>query len=121
MAEVSNDYPSRTIAFVIMKRILLLVAAATSVGCYARSHFESDLQTWMGHSTSDLFEGWGPPTSTFDLPDGRKMYTWSNNSGAVAVPIGHTVYAVPRGCQITFTVSTTGSVESWRYKGNSCY
>jgi hypothetical protein len=104
-----------------MKSILILASVFILSGCYAQSHFESDLQTWVGQSTSSLFEGWGPPTSTFDLPDGRKMYTWANNSGAVAIPVAGTVYAVPRGCEITFTVSTTGSVETWRYKGNNCY
>jgi hypothetical protein len=104
---------------VTMKRFVFLFFILT--GCYSRSHFESNLQTWVGTSSSQLIDGWGPPTGVFDLPDGRKMYTWANNSGAAAVPVAGTVYAVPLGCKITFTVSNTGTVEKWRYEGNNCY
>jgi hypothetical protein len=54
------------------------------------------------------------------MPDGRHQYTWYFDGGAVAVPIGNIAYAVPRGCQTTFTVGKAGRIESWRYQGNAC-
>lgn len=104
-----------------MKKLVILAIVIVASGCYARSHFESNLQSWMGRGTSELFDAWGPPTETFDLPDGRKMYTWSDSRGAQAVTVGHSIYAVPVGCRITFTVDTHGQVRDWRYQGNNCY
>lgn len=104
-----------------MKRVLIFAMMLSLSGCYARSHFESNLESWKGRTTSDLFDEWGPPTETFDLPNGRKMYTWSDTRGASAVAVGHSIYGVPIGCKITFTVDTHGQVRDWRYQGNNCY
>lgn len=99
----------------------VLVTVAALSGCYARSHFESNLTSWDGRTAGELFEAWGSPTSTFDLPDGGKMYTWANDNGGQAMSIGQSIYAVKVGCRITFTIGASGRVEAWRYQGNNCY
>lgn len=96
---------------------LLLILTA----CLTRGGFEDRIKTWVGHPAAELFTDWGPPTETFDLPDGRKMYTWANSRGAQGTVVGSTVYATQIGCRITFTVGTSGLVEAWRYEGNNCY
>lgn len=103
-------------------RIIPAVALAVLVsGCMTRGKFESRLKTWEGSDVSALIESWGPPSSTYDLPDGRRMYTWSDNRGVYAAPIGHGAIAVPVGCTITFTAGKDNRVEAWRYQGNNCY
>ena len=100
-------------------RVLFAVSLAFLFGC-ATHHLEKKLDSWVGHDVNELFQSWGPPSSSFDMPDGRKMYTWSADGGAVAVPMGTGAIAVRRGCQTTFTVGTSGRIESWRYAGNAC-
>lgn len=102
-------------------RAAAIVGLLLSAGCATRGNFESNLQTWVGSDVNALIDGWGPPSATFDLPDGRKMYTWDNQQGALAIPVGNSAVAVPLGCAITFTVTKESRVESWRYKGNNCY
>lgn len=102
-----------------MKRALIVLSIVLSLSC-ARNRHEDALNTWIGSDINSLIEGWGPPASTFDMPDGRKMYSWYYDGGVVAMPIGKNAYGVKRDCQTTFTVSTSGRVESWRYVGNAC-
>jgi hypothetical protein len=89
------------------------------IGC-AGNKYEKTLDTWMGHDVNELINAWGPPSSTFDMPDGHKMYTWAFDGGAQAFSIGNNAYAVKRGCVTTFTVGASGKVETWRYEGNAC-
>lgn len=100
-------------------RTICFITLLAALACFRNRH-EDALNTWIGSDINALIEGWGPPASTFDLPDGRKMYSWYYDGGVVAVPVAGTVYGRRRNCQTTFTVSTTGSVESWRYQGNAC-
>lgn len=102
-----------------MRRLFVLLSAAMLLGC-ATHRYEKILDSWGGHDVNELIVAWGPPSSTFDMPDGRKMYTWSADRGAVAMPLGTGAVAVNRRCTTTFTVGTNGRIEAWRYQGNAC-
>lgn len=99
---------------------LSFFVAVAGVSCATTAGYEEVLNSWVGSDISMLIESWGPPSQTYNLPDGRTMYTWDTSSGAVAAPAGRFAVAVPRGCTTTFTVDDIGIVQSWRYEGNSC-
>ena len=90
-----------------------------------RIRFEHTLQSWVGSNISDLIIEWGPPSRTFYLPDGRKVYIWNFNKGTLALPVwgqgwGY-VYTTSLFCQIKFIVDENGIIQSWGYRGNKCY
>ncbi len=74
----------------------------------------------MGSDVNDLIASWRPPSDVYRLPNGKKMYTWMFDGGAVAVPIGDAAYAVNRYCKTTFTVNKRGYIVDWRFEGNAC-
>lgn len=105
-----------------MKKALvtfLLVGAALS-GCATTGGFEDVLNSWVGSDVNRLIETWGPPADTYQMPNGRTLYTWFFDGGAVAVPVGDYAYAVNRYCKTTFTVGKQGRVLGWRWQGNAC-
>jgi hypothetical protein len=99
-----------------------LVAALVFLlsSCATTGDYEKVLNSWIGSDISRLIESWGPPTDTYRMPDGRTLYTWFFDGGAVAMPFGNMAYAVSRSCKTTFTVGTNGVVQTWRYEGNAC-
>jgi len=36
------------------------------------------LETWKNKDINELIYAWGPPASTFAMPNGNKMFTWAN-------------------------------------------
>lgn len=100
--------------------VLLVLLAAAALSCATSGGYEKVLKSWVGSDISSLIESWGPPSSSYSLPNGRTMYTWDTSGGAVAVPIGNSVAVVPRRCKTTFTVDLSGVVRAWRYEGNMC-
>ncbi len=48
------------------------------------------------------------------------MYTWINNGGAIAMPIGDMAVSVDRVCKTTFTADANGTILAWRWEGNTC-
>jgi hypothetical protein len=103
-----------------MRTALLLLVFLITSACATTGRYEKILDSWVGVDVNRLFEAWGPPSSTFDMPDGRRQYTWLFDGGAVAMPIGNMAVAVRRGCMTTITTSTTGVIQTWRYEGNAC-
>lgn len=130
-----------------MNRIRLLIALALTItlsscslkrmkdywltdhGDYSQpslTSFEEKLESWKGADVNQLIESWGPPTSTYDMPNGDKMYTWNRTGGTVAssnyfpqlslaTARANTMY-----CNTSFTVSSSNIVTNWRWEGNSC-
>ena len=106
-----------------MRSVLKLMLALSLLGCAIATtgKYEAILNSWQGNDVSALIQKWGPPSSTYEMPDGRKQYTWYFDGGVVAMPVyGGGAYAVQRGCKTTFTVNRTNIIESWRYEGNAC-
>lgn len=106
--------------FISLMRAFGIGLLVVVLACASTQRHEEALNTWIGTDVNELIQAWGPPASTFEMPDGRKMYSWYYDGGVVAVPIGSIAVARRRDCQTTFTVSTTGRVELWRYVGNAC-
>jgi hypothetical protein len=61
--------------------IYLLLGCLFLSGCATTGNYEKILQSWTGSDINRLIESWGPPSSTFEMPNGNKTYTWLNVDG----------------------------------------
>lgn len=59
--------------------LTILVAAATSCGPTR----DEKLNTWIGASPDLLISQWGPPTSTYEMPNGGLALTYSSGEQSV--------------------------------------
>lgn len=95
------------------------------------------LNGWEGKDINDLIYSWGPPGSTFTMPNSNKMFTWdkvkvgptitSTSGSAVYVGSGISVGGGSSlsttevfDCHTTFVTNPAGTILSWTLKGNSC-
>ena len=99
--------------------------------------YQKMLDTWTNKDINDLIYAWGPPSSTFTMPNTNKMFTWDNikigptvtNTNGSSVYLGRGV-SVGSGQSTTFTktwdcystaiTNSTGTILSWKLKGNNC-
>lgn len=104
---------------------VLLVCLFGGMGCHRQAEYESKLQSWVGADVNRMIGSWGPPTSTYDLPNGNKIYSWSRSAhGATAVPTfggGVMVQNFSRSCDVNMTVNGSDEIISWQYQGNACF
>jgi hypothetical protein len=110
---------------------VVLTLFSAIVGCVTpevatTEKYEAALRTWFGASESQLLSKWGPPSHTYPLPDGGKMLTWMDSSGAQS---STTYNPFTRSfetdnysywCKTTFTISPSGVITKARYEGNKC-
>lgn len=90
-------------------------------GCATTQAFQERLQAWVGQDVNELFEQKGPPTSSFKMPSGKTMYTYSTSSAPVYVrQFRNQVVTEQYWCSITFIVSSDQRIEKWQWKGNGC-
>lgn len=124
-----------------MKRILVglvLSVVVTVGGCATAEKYEAALNSWMGHSETELVSSWGPPVNVYTAPDGTRILTFQSARN-VYIPgqapnyttsvIGNTAYTTAVGgrsamnldmsCATSFTVKN-GKIITWRYQGNDC-
>lgn len=102
-------------------RTLILTVVASSflfLGCAGKS-MKQKLDPWLGRDISEAIASWGPPTSTYEMPNDRKMYTWRYDGGAYALPVGGMVMAGRRHCEVSL-ITQEGRIVRWRYDGNAC-
>jgi hypothetical protein len=87
---------------------------------------------WTGKDVNVLIYSWGPPTSTFTMPNGDKMFTWANIKIGPTVTSGRSnkVYGTTYSNSISFTntwdcfttaiTNSAGIISSWKMSGNNC-
>ena len=73
------------------------------------------MASWLGHDANQLIDKWGPPRSTFVMPNGNTMYTWAWSRERY-VASGNVVNGGTQTCEKTFTVNPEGTVIRWRYR-----
>lgn len=89
------------------------------------TQYEETLEIWKGADINRLINKWGPPTSTFTMPNGHVMYSWYRTGGTVAsatyFPAINSSFssASTATCKTTFT-TTDDIVISWIHEGNAC-
>lgn len=55
-----------------MSKLIFFVLMFLS-GCATVQGYKDSLQTWLGHSDSELFQKWGQPRNSFIAPDGKTV------------------------------------------------
>src|SRR5579871_1942932 len=123
--------------------VMALAAVALIGGCATREGLEARLRAWEGRNVNDLIAKVGPPTSTFQMPNGNTIYTYARSAiGTTPVyrtptqttvnVVGNTAYANTTGgqvyggqayqvsCTVNYTVDKNQTIISWQYEGNAC-
>jgi hypothetical protein len=121
-----NKFYLATIMLPIVFSNCAMFRQMSSKESYGKRQYESKLESWIGSDVSSLIQSWGPPSGTFDLPNGEKMYTWGSSSQTSytsynpSMNMAATNYG-SRWCEQTFTVGQLGTIQKVIYKGNDCY
>jgi hypothetical protein len=120
-----------------MKYTLLIASCAVVAGCATTEKFENMLSSWVGANESALIGSWGPPQSSYSLPDGSKVLQYQR-SGQVFIPgyaTATTTYAgnqaftningmpsmaITQQCMVNWTINPDGRVARWSWQGNAC-
>jgi len=99
--------------------------------------YQKMLDTWTNKDINDLIYAWGPPSSTFAMPNTNKMFTWDNikigptvtNTSGSSLYLGNgvtvgggqsTTFTRTWDCYSTAITNSTGTILSWKLKGNNC-
>ncbi len=95
-----------------MKKIFIIFIISFLInGCYGPKKMTKAFDPWIGKDINEMIERWGPPTKTFNMPNGQQIvYTWSYPSYSIWD-------GSPRDCVFDWTVDNNGIIKSYRYKG----
>ena len=98
-----------------MKRLFFLITPlALLLGCATTANYEKTLNTWIGHSESELISSWGPPNNSYTSGD-----TTSLSFGGTRGIVYTSGMAIPVSCITTFTLKNK-VVTNWSWNGNGC-
>ena len=110
-----------------LKKISLFVLLIFIINsCATTANYTEVVKSWMGSDVNNLITSWGPPSDTFVMPNGNKMYTWlyTNNSLVTTNYNQYTKQLQSRQiqwwCKTTFTTDQNNKIIDWRWEGNSC-
>lgn len=133
-----------------MRLIITILMFAVLTGCVSmeqrKATFNQSLDIYVGKNADDLVLAKGPPTSSFTLSTGAKVFEYSrsqtvnrggdsyttlqpvflpsaNGGSWVSMPTQRTVplSSYEYFCKVLFKISPTNLVESWSAQGNGCY
>ena len=103
------------------KYLLILFVSVFFLGCYGPKKMAKAFDPWIGQNINSMLEVWGPPTKTFDFPNGSgKIYTWIYLNGST-VATENSGSSGTEGCEFNWTVDNNDVIKSYRYKGNCRY
>ena len=127
--------------------IILTVSIAQALlsGCATEAPFTPTsarryneiLSSWERKDINDLIYAWGPPSSTFTMPNANRMFTWDHvklgptttSASGTSAYLGYGVtvggaqsvsFTETWDCHSTAIVSPSGTILSWFHKGNRC-
>jgi hypothetical protein len=101
-----------------MKIAGIAIAALLLTGC-ATERLNSSLQRVIGQPIDILVSAWGYPAGQREMM-GHTIYVWSNDGGAMAVPMyGGGVFAARLQCQVQVSVDDRRIVRSYQWSGNN--
>jgi hypothetical protein len=148
--EISHGDRKLPVGSVTMKQScawLLLVVIALFTGCASSASSVNNLmQSWVGHTSTELMAGWGPPTQIIDNPAGGKAFVYcsrdewtSPGSPGTPAALGTSSYTDEKGFHMasmeiegarafpslsttsyrtrTFFVNEKGIITSWSWQG----
>ena len=108
-----------------MSRVGICLVSLMMIGCATVEKFESNLNSWIGRSESELVARWGIPTATYES-SGTKYVVYRRSGGVVVMSqysemLGaQLTNASQEWCETTFTVDSVGLIRRWNWRGNSC-
>jgi len=134
----------------IMRTIVAVLAALLLSGCASeaqrKAKFYQSMDPFVGGTADDLVLAKGPPSNSFTLTTGGRVFEYARNhsvtSGGGSYPVGGPVLVRDRRggswistpayrsfpvttaeyyCKILVRISPTNNVESWSSEGNDCY
>ena len=126
-----------------MRIFALLFALTLLTGCATAAKYQAQVDRWKGHNVNDLIQAWGPPDTTFKMPNGNIYYSYrvhniSNlptyyvpGSTSVSEHKGKTYVTSSGGyqtgggtietnCTTSFQVNKKGTIVATHFRGNAC-
>lgn len=101
-----------------MRKTAVIAIAALLSGC-ATARLNSGLQKVIGQPVDVLVGAWGYPGDQREMM-GHTLYVWSNDGGAMAVPLyGGGVFTARLQCQVQIAVDSQRIVTSYQWNGNN--
>jgi len=117
--------------------IFILSGCATTA---TQEAFDEQAQQWIGKNADELVRQKGPPTRTFTLSNGNRVFQYERTEDIVTMPTttyvpggplggtlvrGQTVHEDPLRtliltCSLRFTVDTGNTIIAWSKEGNAC-
>jgi hypothetical protein len=93
----------RKAALLLKRALLITLLAVVAISISCADPRQARFDSWRGHSIEELIQHMGPPSSTAQLKDGRRVYSWIQVFGS-----GRTYRSV-------FTTSKDGIIENTDY------
>jgi hypothetical protein len=97
-----------------------------TLGCATAGQFRKKMDSWLGGDVNRAIQAWGPPSNTYTLPNGQRMFTWLHVGGTL-VTANYNSYlnmitagSVTYWCEVSFTAQPSGVIATWSARGNSC-
>lgn len=101
-----------------MRIAAIAIAAVALAGC-ATARLNTGLQKVIGEPVDVLVGVWGYPADQREMM-GHTLYVWTNDAGAVAVPLyGGGAFAARLQCQVQVAVDSQRIVTSYQWSGNN--
>lgn len=104
----------------MFRKSLLITTYLILTSCATTAGYRDVVESWRGSNIRELIQSWGPPSSSFRMPNGGMAHTWSGSYGTVFVPVGGNVIGANRTCETTFFVADDGYIYDYRFQGNAC-
>ncbi len=101
-----------------MRYLAIAILSTCLVGC-ATQRLNTGLQRVMGMPIDVLVSDWGYPSAQREIM-GHTLYIWSNDAGAVAVPLyGGGAFAARLTCTVQVAVNDDKVITSYQWSGNN--
>lgn len=102
-----------------MKKIAAIALCTALLSGCATARLNTGLQKAIGQPIDVLVDAWGYPSSQREMM-GQTLYTWSNDGGAMAVPMyGGGVFAARLQCQVEVAVNSQRIITRYQWSGNN--
>jgi hypothetical protein len=118
--KAKHDYCKSILMTLFVLSSIVITSCATTEG------YKKIVQSWVGSDINRLIASWGPPTSTYNMPNGDVVYTWFRQSNE-SVNTGYNQYTrqiqtnrTSLHCETSFTTDRNGRIYTWSFKGNNC-
>jgi len=109
----------------IFYKAILIILLSSLIGCSAtkKLSLKETMDSWLGHSKTELIESWGPPTSSYNIGDGNEVLTflqeWQIDGKTYYDRYNRLQYKAPqkRYCKRMIYVNKYGKIYRWKTEG----